>query len=204
MNKVFFTELSGRTKWLRDIVSSYLYVLLQLILWCHQFGDSQCLFCFLSQHIDESLHHFRKRLHDCPDLNPTSVVLDTIFFPKVGNCDVNLFKTGDAIPDEFFHYFLGLYPGNYGKTWEGAKKVYAPFNLDNMHWVAVEIVLDDKMILVYDSQRNFIKNEDLLSKFAKTCEVLAVMLSKTGLFPKMDDTPFEMDRVDDLPQNEDG
>lgn len=113
---------------------------------------------FFSQHIDESLYHLRKRLHDFPDQHSSSLILDTIFITKIGAHDPDLITKHPTIDESFYKYFIGLSPPC-GKPWEGVKKVYTPFNIDNKHWVALEIQLDSKHIIVYDSQCDYYKEE---------------------------------------------
>lgn len=145
----------------------------------------------------------RKRLHDFPDQHSSSLILDTIFITKIGAYDPDLITKHPTIDESFYKYFIGLSPPC-GKPWEGVKKVYTPFNIDNKHWVALEIQLDSKHIIVYDSQCNYYKEEVIAQKLAQTCQMLPILMMKSGVFPDVDDTPFVVERVSGLKQNEEG
>lgn len=48
-------------------------------------------------------------------------------------------------------YVMGDSPHQGGLAWHKARSIYAIANIGNIHWVAMEISMEDQIILVYNS-----------------------------------------------------
>lgn len=92
----------------------------------------------------------------------------------------------------------------HGKFWHGANRIYSPFNLDDRHWIALEIILDKRAIYVYDCNIQLYKDSDIVSVLTPMAQLLPILLKKSMVFADIDDTPFSISRIQDFPQDNGG
>ena len=101
-------------------------------------------------------------------------------------------------------YFLGMYPDKYGKPWASTKKIYTPFNLINKHWVALEILIDEMVINVYDCNVYGVAKGILERELQPIARWLPIYLLKAGIYENISSTPFEIKMVPDIVQDKSG
>ena len=120
------------------------------------------LHCLLFQHLEAGLVHMRKRVSEDPSRFEGIVVMDPIFHQKyLPECSSS-YEESSHVEQFTASYFLGLYPSDYPKSWEYAKKVYTPFNINNEHWVALEIDFAEMVINAYDFNHYIVSSEKLV------------------------------------------
>lgn len=117
------------------------------------------------------------------------------------NC-VDLYGYASSDDKSVMAYITGEHPIEFGKTWVGAKKVYTPFNLSSNHWVALEIDLEERKINVYDCRIDLHKDDVVFTALAPMCQLIPILLKKSGLFGDIDDSLFTLHRVDGLHSND--
>ena len=94
-----------------------------------------------------------------------------------------------------------------GTKWEGAHALAFPLNLEQQHWIAVYVNLQEANIKVMDSNIYTYKDDHLKSFIEPLSIMIPKLLKQSKLFEhlgsKLDDVwPFE--RLRELVQNENG
>ena len=140
----------------------------------------------------------RKRISEDTITFEGIIVMDPIFHQKyLPDCSSS-YEESSPVEQFTASYFLGLYPSDYPKSWESAKKVYTPFNIDNQHWVAVEILLGEMVINVYDFNHYIVSAEKIVDYLRPMAEWLPKHLDKAGVLPNFKSSKFHINKVPDL------
>ena len=156
------------------------------------------LHCLLFQHLEAGLVHMRKRVSEDPSSFEGIVVMDPIFHQKYLPECTSSYEETTPVENFTASYFLGLYPSDYPKSWESAKLVYTPFNIDNEHWIALEINLAEKVINAYDFNHYIVSAEKLVDHLRGMAEWLPIHLDKAGVIPNFQPSTFHINKVPDL------
>ncbi|KAM3247666.1 hypothetical protein P3L10_009433 [Capsicum annuum] len=83
--------------------------------------------------------------------------------------------------EEMLRYVRGDRPNPYGKSWIDAKRILAVISVNNMHYWAVEILLEEKKINVYDSNVPLIDDFDLFLLVKPLMVLLPILLRESKL-----------------------
>ena len=142
--------------------------------------------------------HFRRRISEDPVKYREVLVLDWLFYLKYLPDYASNY--GEDLPLEVNteEYFVGMCPAEYGKPWDSVKKVYTIFNVINKHWVALEIMLEERVINVYDCNVTAVKAGVLEEQLQPFAIWFPIHLAKAGLYQNFASSPFQLNMVDDL------
>ncbi|CAL2257826.1 unnamed protein product [Prunus armeniaca] len=115
------------------------------------------------------------------------------------------------------HFVDGTWQHGYAQAWTKLRKVYVPYNVQQCHWVAVEIDLVQHTVTVYDSYTAFTSNMMLGRYMEPITHTLAQVLYEMRFYEKSEVeavnkkgidmskfTPFTICRISDVPQQTDG
>lgn len=156
------------------------------------------------------MYGLRKRQSKYPDvINQDVVILDDIFSQLLvmnDNDDITIY-------DDLKMYMKGDSP-QIGKSWNGAKALYFPYNLFDMsdadapdkergkHWVSVKVDLINAELVVFDSNWKF-TDKAKLDRFMKPVQkMIPLLLQESGYFSRLDPSPWPYRRPINYPQNE--
>ncbi|KAL8153587.1 hypothetical protein V2J09_011347, partial [Rumex salicifolius] len=74
-------------------------------------------------------------------------------------------------------------PGHYEKSWSSeVTRIFMPFNVENEHWVGLEVDLVKKHLTILDSIINLYKEEVLNSLVELVCNIVPLLLKLPGNF----------------------
>ncbi|KAM3302133.1 hypothetical protein P3S67_016635 [Capsicum chacoense] len=91
--------------------------------------------------------------------------------------------------EETLSYVRGDRPNPHGKKWTETKRILAVINVNGMHYRAVEILLNERKINVYDSNVPLFDNFDLFLLVEPLMVLLPILLRESKL---MNHLPNEM------------
>ena len=146
----------------------------------------------------------RKRIHEEADKYAEFIVLDWLFYQNYLPACAKAYKADLPVSDMIGSYFLGLFPDQYGKPWASANKIYTPFNVINKHWVALEIIIDQKVINVYDCNVYGVGKGVVDAELQPIAHWLPIHLEKCGIYENFSSTPFEIRKVPDMVHDKSG
>ena len=158
------------------------------------------------QHMEQVLYFLREMIIK----DETEIILDGFWVNKIQALwkDCNASKSSDSTHQILFKYFEGRLPQLHGKSWEAAEHLYVPFNLENRHWVALQISLKDWSVYVYDSDHGLYKDSVLLNLLESVTNGLPLVLKRaetlTNQVGKWGEEPFRVTRVPGLKSNKRG
>ena len=156
------------------------------------------------------MYGIRKKQSKYPDvINQDVVILDDIF-PQLlvmnASEDFNIY-------DDLMMYTRGDSP-KMGKSWNGAKALYFPYNLFDMldtdvtdkergkHWVSVKVDLINAELVVFDCNWKFTEKTKLDRFMEPVQKMIPLLLHKSGYFGHLDPSPWPYRRPINHPQNE--
>ena len=138
-------------------------------------------------------------------------VLDTIFSQNlVGRYDKFKDKQNSMFEYKFddllLQYVTGARPRR-GVDWQTCHSIYVPLNLGNLHWVALEIDLENCFINVLDSNLACFKDKKFEEYMAPFQLMLPLLLHQSGKFSHLGpqlEHPWQFLRLRNLPKNSNG
>ncbi|XP_038688746.1 uncharacterized protein LOC119987912 [Tripterygium wilfordii] len=153
------------------------------------------------KHLDVAMYHIRRRIANNPEVfKKKSAVLDSFFFAFI------LFnESKDCSWDNdnlILDYVIGESPVK-SVSWSNVDYVYFPANFNNAHWVAVEMILGERQINVYDSLTSCTK----IPKFNELMQPLKLMMPYILRAAAINDenlSPWKLKRVPSCPQQNNG
>ena len=92
--------------------------------------------------MDEAMFLMRKLIQKFPTIFPQDVVLfNDLWAQLVAARYKAVFSDNKSLknwkfPEELLQYCWGITPSR-GRIWSGAKFLYAPFNVENKHWMGM-------------------------------------------------------------------
>ncbi|KAM3359814.1 hypothetical protein P3S68_019525 [Capsicum galapagoense] len=91
--------------------------------------------------------------------------------------------------EEMIKYVGGERPNPHGKNWTEAKRILAVISMNDMHYQATEIILEEGKINVYDSNVPLVNDFDLFLLVESLMVLLPILLRESKL---MNHLPKEM------------
>ena len=104
------------------------------------------------KHIDEVCAYIRKALLES-EVKSKATILDVFWTADYTDAMKYYMKNACTVPpasERALAYFRGDRPKTYGSSWDDLDFIYFPLNMENKHWVAVEIDLQEWKANVYD------------------------------------------------------
>ncbi|KAM3357654.1 hypothetical protein P3S68_020585 [Capsicum galapagoense] len=83
--------------------------------------------------------------------------------------------------EEILRYVRGDRPNPHGKSWTEAKRIFAVISVNGMHYRAVEILLEERKINVYDSNEPLVDDFDLFLLVEPLMVLLPILLRESKL-----------------------
>ncbi|KAI5321956.1 hypothetical protein L3X38_031028 [Prunus dulcis] len=115
------------------------------------------------------------------------------------------------------HFVNGSRQHGYAQAWTKVRKVYLPYNVQQSHWVAVEVDFVRHTVTIYDSYSDFTSNSMLVRFMEPITHTLAKVLHEMRFYEKSEVeavkrkgtdmsnfNPFTICRISDVPQQSDG
>lgn len=81
-------------------------------------------------------------------------------------------------------YIDGVYPHQGGVPWHEANVVYAIANVNKNHWVAIEILLDEQKLVIYNSISASINWKKLPKEFVTASKFMPWLCARMGIWEK--------------------
>ena len=107
--------------------------------------------------MEEFLIYLRQSVSRPPlNAHPGVVVMD-VFWGQFMLKDHKELTVGDepyCPSDVLLQFCEGQLPQLYGKRWTPAGRIFVPWNVGDKHWVALEIILSEWTVYVYDPDVN--------------------------------------------------
>ncbi|XP_038719949.1 uncharacterized protein LOC120012579 [Tripterygium wilfordii] len=158
------------------------------------------------KHLDVAMYHIRRRIANNPEVfKKKSAVLDSFFFVRVTQAFILFNESKDCSWDNdnlILDYVIGESPVK-SVSWSNVDYVYFPANFNNAHWVAVEMILGERQINVYDSLTSCTK----IPKFNELMQPLKLMMPYILRAAAINDenlSPWKLKRVPSCPQQNNG
>ncbi|XP_038697960.1 uncharacterized protein LOC119995513 [Tripterygium wilfordii] len=157
-------------------------------------------------HLDVAMYHIRRRIANNPEVfKKKSAVLGSFFFVRVMQAFILFNESKDCSWDNdnlILDYVIGESPVK-SVSWSNVDYVYFPANFNNAHWVAVEMILGERQINVYDSLTSCTK----IPKFSELMQPLKLMMPYILRAAALNDenlSPWKLKRVSSCPQQNNG
>ncbi|XP_038714475.1 uncharacterized protein LOC120008043 [Tripterygium wilfordii] len=158
------------------------------------------------KHLDVAMYHIHRRIANNPEVfKKKSAVLDSFFFVRVTQAFILFNESKDCSWDNdnlILDYVIGESPVK-SVSWSNVDYVYFPANFNNAHWVAVEMILGERQINVYDSLTSCTK----IPKFNELMQPLKLMMPYILRAAAINDenlSPWKLKRVPSCPQQNNG
>ncbi len=138
--------------------------------------------------MDEACIYLRRSVSRPPlDADPDVVVLDGYWgqYMTREHKALTAAKDGTYLPPaSLTRYCEGRAPEPYAKKWTPAGRIFVPFNVGGKHWVALEIILSEWTVYVYDPDVNLYSIQKLKKALLPVLQLLPrVVLGCSHLAP---------------------
>ena len=133
------------------------------------------------QEIDEALLYIRKTLSEHPTVRQSCAILDCGWFIPYKQQHVNLNAEGKKVnetPKGFNRYFKGELPEFYGVCWDKVEFLYAPYNVNANHWIALQIDLVNWVVNVFNCNNNLNSDDVIKLQVEPVLKMLPIFMSK--------------------------
>ena len=152
---------------------------------------------------------YRERISEDPQRFSKVVVLDP-FWQEYVKREFDRFHNNTPLvgKDELIRYMMGECPGEYGKRWDDAERIYTCFNIEEKHWFALEIDLCDWCVTVYDCTVDLYKDKEIFDMLRPIVETVPRYVKMYEPLAKrceaLLDNPMSVSRRHNLKQNKRG
>lgn len=106
--------------------------------------------------------------------------LPIFLYVKVTLCDPKFDECADILKP----FVLGEYPHEGGLPWHEAHRIYSIANINNNHWVVVEINMDEQKMVVYNSISGSIDWKKVPVDFITAAKFILWLLHRMGIWEK--------------------
>ncbi|MCD9645425.1 hypothetical protein HAX54_034309 [Datura stramonium] len=154
--------------------------------------------------------------------NPIDIILDLNFYnfikdvynklseKSLNSSAIQLKQSLDKhdFTDYFLDYCKGVRPYPGGVPWLGEKRIFIVMALEKIHFVALEFMINDRVINVYDCNLPCCPEDEFFQHIQPVMELWPRFLKQSGMFnhlpPKLLNKEWIYDQKTDLPKNETG
>ncbi|TXG55764.1 hypothetical protein EZV62_017077 [Acer yangbiense] len=164
------------------------------------------------EHIDSALYWIREVKSNSPTTKMEICTTTDVLFQQNLDARFGRYKNKEDLwqpRDRLFDYANGLSP-QFATPWVETDKVYISLNYESNHWILAEVDFIARKIIVYDSEKNFIRSGKKLNKFMEPLSTLLPLLlhaieffsKRPEIHHREDMTPWSVERCENVPQQE--
>ncbi|KAH0689205.1 hypothetical protein KY289_016563 [Solanum tuberosum] len=157
---------------------------------------SNALFVDVKDYIDEILSLMRERQLRYPEhYDSTDRIMDLNFYTnfkqmydsiseeatRVGGKSFTQLLNEFVWNGDMIDYIRGIIPYPGGINWIGAKRILAVMNMNNTHFVTLEILLHEGRMNVYDCNLTCTEHDEFLTFIQHVFDLLSILLRQSGI-----------------------
>ncbi|KAG5605099.1 hypothetical protein H5410_026591 [Solanum commersonii] len=113
--------------------------------------------------------------------------------------------TSFEMDGDILKYCKGEMPFPYGRKWNRAKRIYTVMNIKNTHFIALEFLMENGLIQVYDCNIHMCDEPTFLTLIQPILELWPKLLKQSGMFNHLSkfflNDAWSYERLKNVPSN---